>query len=162
VYLNGHLNKTDVEAFIAKNAESWGTKQMLIRMDWGYRKLLEAEVVPLRLKKNAPDLGTYDDSQKMGTTPDGKPIHVGPDGKAIFVRRQSPPLGIPLDAMDDMQDVYSRYVQDIVQSDLKQYVPAAYFPEDSILVTRLLGLVCDFFSAGLEADEEACSFLDNQ
>jgi hypothetical protein len=58
--------------------------------------------------------------------------------------------------MDDMQDQYSRYVQDIVQSDLKQYVPAAYFPEDSILVTRLLGLVCDFFSAGLEADEEVC------
>lgn len=127
---------------------------MLIRMDWGYRKLLEAEVVPLKLKKNAPDLGFYEGSQKMGTTPDGKPIHVGPDGKPIFVRRQSPPLGIPLAAMDDMQDVYSRYVQDIVQSDLQQYVSAAYFPEDSILVTRLLGLVCDFFSAGLQADEE--------
>lgn len=127
---------------------------MLIRMDWGYRKLLEAEVVPLKLRKNAPDLGVYHPTQKMGETSDGRSINVGPDGKAVFVRKQSLPLGIPLDAMDDMQDVYSRYVQDIVQSDLKQYVPTAYFPEDSILVTRLLGLVCDFFSAGLEADEE--------
>jgi hypothetical protein len=149
VYLNGHLNRTDVEAFVARNAESWGTRSMLIRMDWGYRRLLKAEVVALKLRQNAPDMGWHDTTEKL----------TGPDGREILVRRQSPPLGIPLAAMNDMQDEYSRYVKDIVQSDLKQYVPVAYFPEDSKFMTRLLGVVCDFYSVGLEADEEVCQSI---
>ncbi|TVY28877.1 hypothetical protein LHYA1_G002094 [Lachnellula hyalina] len=148
VYLNGHLNRTDIEAFVDRNAESWGTRSMFVRMDWGYRKLLTAEVVALELRQNAPDMGFHHTTEES----------TSPDGKAKLVRRQSPPLGIPLTAMDDMQHEYSRYVQDIVQSDLKYYVPEAYFPDDSKLLTRLLGVVCDFYSVGLEADDE-CELL---
>lgn len=119
---------------------------MFVRMDWGYRKLLKAEVVALEVRQDAPDIGFHHTTEKS----------TSPDGKAILVRRQSPPLGIPLAAMDDMQDEYSRYVQEIVQSDLKHYVPEAYFPDDSKLLTRLLGVVCDFYSVGLEADDEVC------
>ena len=119
---------------------------MLVKMDWGYRRPLRAEVVALKLRQNAPDAGWHDTTEKS----------LAPDGREILVRKQSPPLGIPLAAMDDLQDEYSRYVQDIVQRDLKQYVPVAYFPEDSKLMTRLLGVVCDFYCVGLEADEEVC------
>lgn len=119
---------------------------MLVKMDWGYRKLLKAEVVALKLRENAPDMGFQDTTEQSVTS----------DGRQILVRRQSPPLGIPLASMDGMENEFSRYVQDIVHSDLKQYVPVAYFPEDSTLMTRLLGVVCDFYTAGSEADEEVC------
>lgn len=134
---------------MTRNAESWGSKNMLIRLTWGYRRPIEAEVVDLKMRKNAPEIGWQNTSEKS----------MAPDGREILVRRQSPPLGIPLAAMDDMQDQYSRYIQSIVQDDLKHYIPAAYFPEDSELMTRLLSVVCDFYSVGLEADEEVCQSI---
>ncbi|TVY71538.1 hypothetical protein LSUE1_G006562 [Lachnellula suecica] len=147
-YLNGHLNRTDVEAFVTRNAEGWGTKKMVVKMEWGYRRPMDVLVVPLKVRKNAPELGWQNTSEKL----------MDAEGKERLVRRQSPPIGVPFSAMDDMQDQYARYIQDIVQSDIRHYIPAAYFPEDSKLMTRLLGVVSDFYEVGLEADEE-CDLL---
>ncbi|KAH8686044.1 hypothetical protein BGZ60DRAFT_523311 [Tricladium varicosporioides] len=143
-YLMGHFNRQEIEAFVTRNAETWGTQSLSIRMNWGYRRLVTAEVVALTLRNDAPDMGEIEHTISNG-------VGVRP----TFVRKDSPPLGIPLAAMDDMQDKYSRYVQDIVQSDLPQYVPVAYFKEDSPLVTRLLSVVCSYYISGLEADVES-------
>jgi len=79
------------------------------------------------------------------------------DGPAnpTLVRKRSPPLGIPLAAMDEMEDIYAQYVQEIVQNDLMEYVPCAYTDQESMLPERLLGAVCKFYIAGHEEDNES-------
>ncbi len=140
----GHFTKANVEQFVANNASSWGTQYFLIRMDWGYRKLLKAEVVALALRSNS-EMGF----QHQTVLQDG--------ARPALVRKQSPPLGIPLAAMDDMQDIYSRYIQDIVQSDLAEYVPTAYPDQDTDFAERLLGVIGTFYSAGHQMDNEVVS-----
>jgi hypothetical protein len=137
-YLMGHFTKANVESFVNENARSWGTQYMFIRMDWGYRKFLEAEVVALALCNNSSEMGFQHQALDNGT----------------LVRKQSPPLGIPLAAMDDMQNTYSKYIQDIVRSDLREYIPIAYVDEESELANRLLEAVSLFYIAGNETNNE--------
>lgn len=141
-YLMGHFTKANVEQFVASNASSWGTQYFLIRMDWGYRKFLTAEVVALALRSNSEMGFQHQTVQQEGSRP-------------ALVRKQSPPLGIPLAAMDDMQDVYSRYIQDIVQSDLAEYVPVAYPDQETEFAERLLGVIGSFYDAGHQMDNES-------
>jgi hypothetical protein len=117
-------------------------------MSWGYkRRLLDAEVVALTLVNNNSEMGYQELAVANG------------NARPLLVRKQSPPLGIPLAAMDDMQDKYAGYIQDIVQSDLAQYVPVAYTDQDSLLPQRLLGAVCAFYTAGSETDNEVSDVL---
>lgn len=140
-YLMGHFTKSNVEQFVAKNATSWGTRYFFIKMDWGYRKYLTAEVVTLALRSNSEMGYQHQTIMLEGTRP-------------ALIRKQSPPLGIPLAAMDDMQDIYSRYIQDIVQSDLEKYVPIAYPEQKTEFAEKLLGVVSSYYSAGHAADDE--------
>ena len=116
---------------------------MLIRMDWGYPKFLEAEVVALALRSSSSEMGFFHQTVSNG------------NARPQLVRKPSPPLGIPLAAMDEMQDAYSKYIQNIVQSDIDSYVPSAYIDQDSALPTRLLGAVASYYNAGNAADNEA-------
>jgi hypothetical protein len=141
-YLMGHFTKANVEQFVASNASSWGSQYFLIRMDWGYRKFLTAEVVALALRSNSEMGFQHQTVQQEGSRP-------------ALVRKQSPPLGIPLAAMDDMQDIYSRYIQDIVQSDLAEYVPVAYPDQETDFAERLLGVISSFYDAGHQMDNES-------
>ncbi|KAH9212272.1 hypothetical protein DL95DRAFT_391733 [Leptodontidium sp. 2 PMI_412] len=142
-YLMGHFTKADVESFVTRNASSWGTQHMLIRMDWGYPKFLEADVVALALRSSASEMGFFHQTVSNGTA------------RPQLVRKSSPPLGIPLAAMDEMQNSYSKYIQDIVQSDIASYVPTAYIDQESDLPTRLLGTVASYYSAGNATDNES-------
>jgi len=142
-YLMGHFTKANVEKFVAQNATTWGTESMAVRMTWGYRRLLRAEVVALSLRSNASEMAHQDQSIIHG------------DKRPILVRKQSPPIGIPLAAMDEMQNVYASYIQDIVQSDLGEYVPVAYTDQESEFAEELLGAVCNYYSAGLATDNES-------
>jgi hypothetical protein len=147
-YLTSHLTKANVESFVSRNASSWGTEYLFVRMSWGYkRRLLDAEVVALTLVNNNSEMGYQELAVANG------------NARPLLVRKQSPPLGIPLAAMDDMQDKYAGYIQDIVQSDLAQYVPVAYTDQDSLLPQRLLGAVCAFYTAGSETDNEVSDVL---
>jgi len=139
----GHFTKANVESFVTRNASSWGTQHMLIRMDWGYPKFLEAEVVALALRSSSSEMGFFHQTVSNGVA------------RPQLVRKLSPPLGIPLAAMDEMQDAYSKYIQDIVQSDVNSYVPAAYIDQESELPTRLLGAVASYYNAGNAADNES-------
>ncbi|CZT46566.1 uncharacterized protein RSE6_07012 [Rhynchosporium secalis] len=135
-YLMGHFTKANVESFVTRNASSWGTQQMLIRMDWGYPKFLEAEVVALALRSGASEMGFFHQTVSNGGM------------RPQLVRKLSPPLGIPLAAMDEMQDEYSKYVQEIVQNSIAAYIPTAYIEPGSELPIRLLGAVASYYSAG--------------
>ncbi|KUJ07394.1 uncharacterized protein LY89DRAFT_691843 [Mollisia scopiformis] len=141
-YLMGHFTEANVAQFVAKNASSWGTQYFHIRMDWGYRRYLTAEVVALALRNNSEMGYQHQTLEQEGTRP-------------ALVRKQSPPLGIPLAAMDDMQDMYSRYIQDIVQNDLPEYVPVAYPDQETDFAERLLGVIGNFYSAGHQMDNES-------
>jgi hypothetical protein len=143
-YLMGHFTKANVENFVTRNASAWGTECLVVRMTWGYRKLLQAEVVALSLRSDASDMAFQHQTISEGV------------GRPVLVRKQSPPIGIPLAAMDDMQNIYSSYIQDIVQSDLAEYVPVAYTDQESELPEELLGAVCNYYSAGLAIDNEVC------
>ena len=63
-----------------------------------------------------------------------------------LVRKPSPPLGIQLAAMDQVQDSCAKYVRDIVQSDVVLYIPTAYIDQESELPTRLLWAVASYYS----------------
>lgn len=142
-YLMGHFTRANVENFVTRNASSWGTECLVVQMTWGYRKLLRAEVVALVLKSNSTDMAFQDQTISQG------------DGRSVLVRKQSPPIGIPLAAMDDMQNIYTNYIQQIVQGDLAEYVPVAYTDQESELPEELLGAVCNYYSAGLATDSES-------
>ncbi|KAH7386258.1 hypothetical protein BKA64DRAFT_680485 [Cadophora sp. MPI-SDFR-AT-0126] len=142
-YLMGHFTKANVESFVTRNASSWGTQHILIRMDWGYPKFLEAEVVALALRSSSSEMGFFHQTVSNGIA------------RPLLVRKLSPPLGIPLAAMAEMQDAYSKYIQDIVQSDVASYIPTAYIDQESELPTRLLGAVASYYNAGNAADNES-------
>lgn len=146
-YLMGHFTRANVEDFVTRNASAWGTECFIVRMTWGYRKLLQAEVVALALRSEASDMAFQHQTISQG------------DGRPVLVRKQSPPIGIPLAAMDDMQNIYSNYIQDIVQSDLAEYVPVAYTDQESDLPEELLEAICNYYSAGLLVDNEVCTYL---
>ena len=69
-------------------------------------------------------------------------------------KERSLPLGIPIEDMNDMEEIYANYVRDIVQNRLGLYHRAAYFPEDSSLVKKLLQVACSFYVSGLESGSE--------
>ncbi|CZR62743.1 uncharacterized protein PAC_12640 [Phialocephala subalpina] len=142
-YLMSHFAKANVEQFVARNASSWGTKYFLIRMDWGYRKFLTAEVVALTLRSDS-EMG-YQYCQTV--------LQEG--SRLALLRKQSPPLGIPLAAMDDMQYIYSQYIQDIVQSDLAEYVSVAYPEQETDFAERLLGVISSYYDASRQMDNES-------
>ena len=88
-YITSHFTKANVESFISKNISSWGTQKMLISMDWGYPKFLEAEVVALALRSNSSEMGYFHQTVSSGIA------------RPQLVRKPSPPLGIQLAAMDE-------------------------------------------------------------
>ena len=137
----GHLTVAKVEAFVDRNAIGWGTNPLPIRLSWGYRRLLEANVVTLTLS-NSSEMAFSHQAIANGSN------------RPSLSRRRSPPLGIPLAAMDDMEDEYSSYIQDIVQNDLRSFVSVAYDDQDCKLPEQLLGAVCSYYLHGLEIDEE--------
>jgi hypothetical protein len=143
-YLNGHFTQANVEKFVSNNATGWGTQFMFVRLSWGYQGgLIGAEVVALTLKANS-EMGFHHQTKvvdNMITRP-------------ALVRKNSPPLGIPLAAVDDMQNEYSRYIQNIVQNDIKGYWSVAYVDQESKLPERLLAAVCSFYNASREDDNE--------
>lgn len=146
-YLNGHFTQANVEKFVSNNATGWGTQFMFVRLSWGYQGLIGAEVVALTLKSNS-EMGFHHQTKvidNMITRP-------------TLVRKNSPPLGIPLAAVDEMQNEYSRYIQNIVQNDIMGYVPVAYVDQGSVLPQRLLAAICSFYSVGREDDNE-CDML---
>ncbi|CAL3968031.1 unnamed protein product [Diplocarpon coronariae] len=142
-YLMGHFTKANVESFVNENATSWGTQFMCIRMDWGYRKFLQANVVALALRSSTSEMGFHHQTISNG------------NARPLLVRKSSPPLGIPLAAMDEMQISYSKYIQDIVQSDVSMYLSTAYVDQESDLPRRLLAAVASYYSAGNAADNES-------
>jgi len=145
-YLMGHFTKANVESFVSQNAKSWGKQQMTVKMTWGYHRALEADVVALALKENSQMAVAH------------ATVYTNGPSKPTLVRKSSPPLGIPLAAMDEMGDIYAKYVQEIVQNDLAEYVPVAYTDQESRLPERLLAAVCKFYIAGHEQDNEVFPF----
>jgi hypothetical protein len=110
-------------------------------MIWGYRVPLSARVVALEIPSNS-QIGF----QHQTTTVDG--------GRPTLVRKKSPPLGIPLAAMDDMQEEYRGLIRNIVHDDLANYVPIAYDDQDSDLAERLLTTVGQFYCASKDYGNE--------
>jgi len=109
-------------------------------MNWGYRKPLEAIVVPLNVRTDS-QLAYHHivDTDEMG--------------RPTIVKKQSLPLGIPLAAMEDMQDEYCSLIEDIAKNDLDSYVSVAYWPVRD-LPGRLLETISNFYRASLAAGEE--------
>ena len=71
-----------------------------------------------------------------------------------LVRKNSPPLGIPLAAVDEMRNEYSQYIRSIVQNDIIGYIPVAYIDQGSDLPEWLLGAICSIYSTTREKDNE--------
>lgn len=146
-YLYGNYSKAKVEIFVNKNATRWESHEMVVRMMWGYRRPLEETVVALLM---------HPDSELAYAH---QVISNGPNNKPTILRKKSPPLGIPLAAMDDMQDKYGNFVQEIVTDDLSNYVSIAYRRQGHPdLPERLLQAIANFYSAALAAGDK-CDML---
>ncbi|KAG0650084.1 hypothetical protein D0Z07_3228 [Hyphodiscus hymeniophilus] len=136
-YLMGHFTKANVEQFISKNAKAWGTHEMRIRMMWGYKEPIEVVVVGLDIHPDS-ELG----------------INRQTIADRTHVQKVSPPVGIPLAAMDDMQEEYRRLVHNIVEDNLKHYLPIPYDDQDSMFSERLLRSLGDLYCASKTAGTE--------
>jgi hypothetical protein len=134
-----------VESFVSENATGWGSHEILVRMRWGYWQPLEETVVTLTMQHDSK-LAYHYQSISYGTD------------KPTLLKKSSPPLGVPLAAMDDMQSKYRTIVQKIVTEDLENYVSVPYCGEDSMLPERLLETVANYYSAALAAGEK-CEIL---
>lgn len=140
----GHYTKANVEKFVSDNATGWGSHEIHIRMMWGYWKPLEATVVTLEIGNNSK-IGIHRQASANGTD------------RRTLVEKVSPPLGIPLAAMDDMQEEYRHLVHNIVHDDLISYVRIAYDDQDSGLAERLLTTIGAFYCASKVAGNEVTS-----
>ena len=79
-------------------------------------------------------------------------------GRPTLERRKSPPLGIPLADMLEMQDLYQRYLDDIVDDDLPNYVSIAYDDDQgSSLPERLLEAMCTLYQGWVASGREVLS-----
>jgi len=136
----GHFTQAKVERFVGSNATGWGSHEIPLRMMWGYRKPLEAVVVALQIPSNSK-IGVQHQTIGHGTI------------RRTLVRNNSPPLGIPLAFMEDMQEKYHLLVQEIVCNDLANYVPIAY-GLNSELPERLLAAIGTFYCANKEPGDE--------
>lgn len=114
---------------------------MVVCMDWGYWKPLEETVVTITMRKDS-QLAYQHQSISNGKN------------KPTLLRKNSPPLGLPPAAMDDMQSRYSEFVQRIVTEDLMNYVSVPYSDQDSCLPERLLQAIANFYSAALAAGDK--------
>lgn len=132
----------NTKRFISKNAEAWGSDEMIVQLSWGYRVPLKVTVVSLSVR-GSTSVFRYQHQTYMNAS-----------GKPTFTRKKSPPLGIPLLSMEERQEEYSRYIKKIVQHDLDGYARIAYEPEESELAKSLLKTVCKFYTAGVEANDE--------
>ncbi|KAJ8070699.1 hypothetical protein OCU04_001070 [Sclerotinia nivalis] len=132
----------NTKRFISKNADTWRTDKMVVRLSWGYRVPLKVTVVTLLLPEST-SIFRYQHQ-----------TYINASGEPTFTRKRSPPLGIPLMSMEERQQEYARYIKEIVQHDLDEYAKVAYEPEESDLAKLLLKTVCQFYTAGKEANDE--------
>jgi hypothetical protein len=135
-YLNGQFTKANVENFVTSTASGWGSQLLNIKLNWGYQKPLDVEVVSLVPRQK--DSIYYQVSQVILPSSTATPPKL--------VRKTSPPLGIPLADLDEMQVVYRKYLRDIVDGDLFEYVPVAYVDQEYDLPERLLTSICSYYS----------------
>jgi hypothetical protein len=142
----GHLTRSNVENFVKENATAWGSHEILIRMEWGYRKPLESVVVTLDIHSSS-EIGYHHQ------------LSVAESGRREHIQKNSPPLGIPFAAMDKMEGQYSLLVQDIVKDDLVGYLETAYFDQYSDLPGRLFRTIGGYYRATQKAGEEVFNWL---
>lgn len=136
----------NTKKFISRNADAWGTDEMIVRLSWGYRVPLKVTVVSLSVRGSS-SIFRYQHQ-----------TYINASGKATYTKKKSPPLGIPLMLMEETQEEYARYIKKIVQHDLEEYARIAYEPEESDIAKRLLKTVCQFYIAGVEANDEVRPF----
>ncbi len=142
-YLNGHFTKDNVEKFVTNNATGWGKQLMPVRLSWGYRDPIDVEVVTLELRPNS-EMSFHHQAEATNSLVT----------RPILVRKNSPPLGIPLADVDELQDEYLQYVRNIVQSNIMEYVDSAYVDQQSELPEKLLGAICSYYKTTREQDNE--------
>jgi hypothetical protein len=113
-------------------------------MMWGYWQPIEETVVTVTVRQNS------ELAYASHVTPNGD----GNKAEVNIIR--SPPLGLPLAAMDDMQTKYSSYVQQIVADDLSSYVSVAYQRPHNRpgLPDCLLQTIANFYSAAIAAGDK--------
>lgn len=154
------FTEENTKRFISKNADGWGSDEMIVQLSWGYRVPLKVTVVSLSVR-GSTSIFRYQHQ-----------TYINASGRPTLTRKKSPPLGIPLLSMEERQEEYARYIKRIVQQDLDGYAMIAYEPEESNLAKRLLKSLCQFYTAGVEANDEydllrealeihiACSILE--
>jgi hypothetical protein len=136
-YLMGHFSESNIESFIEKHSIGWHNHEFPVRLSWGGRRLLPVTVSALRMRDGLSEIGFNNQSFVK-------------DGRPRFVRRNSPPLGIPLASIDEMQEEYSNHVREVVVNDLDHYVSIAYDGQRSSLPTHILKAVCLYYQMSVE------------
>ena len=133
----GHFTKANVENFVNANVVSWGKQSIAVKLNWGYKKLLDIEVLPLEPRR----INSVDHHSTVLSS-----IVAG----LQLIRKRSPPLGIPLAAYYEMKYEYSKYIRNIVDGDIFGYLPVAYTDQESLLPERVLTTVCSYYAAAKE------------
>jgi hypothetical protein len=104
-------------------------------MSWGHSKLLQTDVAILVPRednsKTASKYNVSDLAVMQLTTNMESNLGI--------------PLGIPLAALDNMQNTHSKYTRDLVTYGLMEYVDIAYTRNNSDLPKLLLKAICSYY-----------------
>ncbi|RDW88502.1 hypothetical protein BP6252_00534 [Coleophoma cylindrospora] len=144
-YLTGHFTSESVEAFLGEYASGWGTETLTVRVQWGSRQPLHVDVVTLVLRGRNAELGFQHQAIVNGDSP-------------ILIKKKSPPIAIPPSAMAQMEEEFTRELEDCVKMDLESHVRDAYQDQESEFAGRLFEAMCKFYQAGLQEGDE-CKIL---
>lgn len=133
----GHFSESNIESFIKKHSVGWLNHEFPVRLSWGGRRLIPITVAALQMRGGLSEIGINNQSFVK-------------DGRPRFVRRNSPPLGIPLASMVEMQEEYSNHVREVVVNDLDHYISIAYDGQRSSLPKNVLQAVCLYYQMSVD------------
>lgn len=126
----------EVQRVMKSEVQLWGSDRIPIKLNWGLRNKIEVDVSVIYPFSSDSNITTQYQSKIDG------------NGRPKLLRTQCPLLGMPFEALKSLQDQYSNYVRDFVQSeaDLTQYAHAAYIGANSEVPGHLLPILCAWYN----------------
>lgn len=133
---------------IESRIQRWSNDTTRIELDCGLPKLIKVDVTTAYLFRAQ----SYADARYQSSC--------DKNGNPIPFSTENPVLGIPLQILDSLQDQYSNYVKDFVQSEiyLQQYARIEYIGTYSKVSGCLLQILCNWYITSKSIGQE-CTML---
>jgi hypothetical protein len=114
-----------------------------IMLDVGLKKPIAIEAVEIELCEDS----------RLNQCVSLEKSNQGGAASLAHVQHNNLPLGIPFSRSNLTMDRWFQYIEEFVAYEIKEKASEMWFDYDSRLMPRLLGVICDFYIANVEANE---------